>query len=241
MASANLLRISDFQRKRNITDPPTLSPILDVAVPRSQVWLLPHNTPFELIIATEESMTAGASGMFTFELLGDMMGAPHLNDNSLVAVYDTVQKKFLTLHSVDYENDKVTVSDAVDGNLCKVFYPMKYGQVQIAIQAPMGMGGLRLPLFNRAVNTIHGVDQYLSTSPLKLREAPRQSGGAFGGWIIPETYRLQVMLKSPVPASVDPLCKPFHISLPYRYAPVGAMPRGYEEAVRQAMLTGGRA
>lgn len=240
MASNSALRKRDFQQKRNITDPPTLSPILDVAVPRSQVWLLPHNRPFELLIATEETQTPTSSGEYVFELTHDTMGLPHLSDNATVAVYDTVQQRYLTVEWFDPENERIKVSDAVEGNPCKLFYPMKTGIVQIAIQAPMGMGGLRLPLFNRAINTVHGVNQYLSTSPLYLREAPAGAGGRFGGWIIPETYRLQVMVKSPVPVTTDEKARNYHIYLPYRFDSVGNMPRGYEEAVRQVMLTGGR-
>lgn len=240
MASNSALRKRDFQQKANITDPPTLSPILDVAVPRSQVWLLPHNRPFELLIATEETQTPTTSGEYVFELTNDTMGLPHLNDNATVAVYDTVQEKYLTVEWFDAENDRIKVVDAVAGNACKLFYPMKTGIVQIAIQAPMGMGGLRLPLFNRAINTVHAVDQYLSTSPLQLRESPAGAGGRFGGWIIPETYRLQVMVKSPVRVTTDERARNYHIYLPYRFDSVGNMPRGYEEAVRQAMLAGGR-
>lgn len=240
MASNSALRKRDFKMMRNIIDPPTLSPILDVAVPRSQVWLLPHNRPFELLIATEETQTPTSSGEYVFELTHDTMGLPHLNDGATVAVYDTVQERYLTVEWFDPENDRIKVSDAVAGNPCKLFYPMKTGIVQIAIQAPMGMGGLRLPLFNRAINTVHGVNQYLSTSPLQLREAPAGAGGRFGGWIIPETYRLQVMVKSPVPVTTDERARNYHIYLPYRFDSVGNMPRGYEEAVRQVMLTGGR-
>lgn len=240
MASNSALRKRDFQQKRNITDPPTLSPILDVAVPRSQAWLLPHNRPFELLIATEETQEAEANGEYTFQLTQDTMGLPHLRDSATVCVYDTVQKKHLTVTAFDAETNKIMVSDAVSGNTCKLFYPMKTGIVQIAIQAPMGMGGLRLPLFNRAINTVHAVDQYLSTSPLQLRESPAGAGGRFGGWIIPETYRLQVMVKSTVQVTTDENARNYHIYLPYRFDSVGNMPRGYEEAVRQVMLTGGR-
>lgn len=240
MASTSALRLRDFKLVRNIVDPPTLSPILDVAVPRSQVWLLPHNRPFEMLIAQEETQTPETSGEYVFELTKDTMGLPHLSDNATVAVYDTVQKKYLTVEWFDPENDRIKVTDAVAGNECKLFYPMKHGLVQIAIQAPMGMGGLRLPLFNRAVNTIHGVNQYLSTSPLQLREAPLSAGGQFGGWIIPETYRLQIMIQSDKRVTTDERARNYHVFIPYRYASVSQMPPGYEEAVRQVMLTGGR-
>src|SRR5690606_38869007 len=150
---------------RNIVDPPTLSPILDVAVPRSQVWLLPHNRPFEMLIAQEETQTPITSGEYVFELTNDTMGLPHLSDAATVAVFDTVRGRYLTVEWFDPENDLIKLSDAVTGIPCNLFYPMKHGLLQIAIQAPMGMGGLRLPLFNRAINTIHGVNQYLSTSP----------------------------------------------------------------------------
>lgn len=240
MASTSALRLRDFQMKRNIIDPPTLSPILDVAVPRSQAWLIPHNQPFEMLIAQEETQTPTTSGEYTFDLVNDTMGLPHLNDNATVAVYDTEQKRYLRVEWFDPEGDRIKVSDAVAGNACKLFYPMKQGLVQIAIQAPMGMGGLRLPLFNRAINTIHAVDQYLSTSPLQLREAPHGAGGQFGGWVIPETYRLQVMVQSDKRVTTDEKARNYHIYLPYRFVSVGKMPEGYEEAVRQVMLTGGR-
>lgn len=240
MASIASLRLSDFKMIRNITNPPTLSPILDVAVPRSQVWLLPHNRPFEMLIAQEETQTPTTSGEYIFELTNDTMGLPHLPDNATVAVYDTVQEKYLTVEWFDPENDRIKVTDAVAGNPCKLFYPMKRGLVQIAIQAPMGMGALRLPVFNRSVNTIHGVNQYLSTSPLQLREAPLSAGGQFGGWIVPETYRLQILVQSDQQATADARARNYHVFIPYRIASVGQMPPGYEEAVRQVMLTGGR-
>jgi len=240
MASTAVLRLRDFKMMRNIVDPPTLSPILDVAVPRSQVWLLPHNRPFEMLIAQEETQTPDASGEYVFELTKDTMGLPHLKDSATVAVYDTVQERYLTVEWFDPENDRIKVSDAVAGNPCKLFYPMKHGLLQIAIQAPMGMGGLRLPLFNRAINTIHGVNQYLSTSPLQLREAPMSAGGQFGGWIIPETYRLQIMVQSDKQVTTDRRARNYHVFIPYRIASVSQMPPGYEEAVRQVMLTGGR-
>src|SRR5690606_737834 len=209
---------------RNIVDPPTLSPILDVAVPRSQVWMLPHKRPSELLIAHDENTTPILSWEYVFELTNDTMGLPHLSDAATVAVYDTVQERYLTVEWFDPENDRIKVSDAVAGNPCKLFYPMKHGLLQIAIQAPMGMGGLRLPLFNRAINTIHGVNQYLSTSPLELRETPLSAGGQFGGWIIPETYRLQIMVQSDKRVTADERARNYHVFIPYRFTSVGQMP-----------------
>lgn len=240
MAIQNILRVRDFNRKPNVIDPPLLTPVLDMQVPRGEHMLLPHNQPFEMVLPQEETHTPNASGEYTFTLTNTFMDVPHLTDQEVVYVYDTVAEKFLTVLSVDYENKKVTVADAVSGNECKVFVPLSQGLVQIAVIAPVGFGSLRMPLFNRAINAVHGVNQYLATSPLRLREAPSQVGGQYGGWLIPETFRLQVLVTSKQRVTTDPAAKNYILNLHYRVAPASQFPSGTVDAVMAMMTNQGR-
>ena len=242
MASFTRLTKRDFTQRVNINNPATLSPILDVAVPRGQVWLLGHNDPMEMTVITQE-LFAGAdapnAAAFQFQLNNEITDIPHLIDSQVVAVFDTVTGAYLTIDSVDYENDTVTVDDATPGNDCIVFYPFKRGNIRIAIQAPVGMGSLMLPIFSRGLNGIHTVDQYQTTSPLKLRDNTN-FGGNFGGWVVPETYRLQVLLNSAIPATTHPAARNYHISIPYKHAPQGAFPADLSQRVKALMSSGGR-
>lgn len=242
MASFNALRKSDFTAKTNVTQPePEFSTILYKRVPRSQAWLLPHNKPLRMQFVTQESHTPNANGNYTFQLTGDMMDLPHLNDNDVVKVWDVDASKYLTITDVDYENNEVTVSDATNGNACLVFYPFTRGTIRIVLRAPQAMGDASGPIFNRSVRDIHGVDQGLATSPLLIREAPRQAGGLFGGWVLPETWQLQFLLKSDVTISNHERAVNYRIWFPYRFAPVGQMPRGYETGVLESLIQlGGR-
>ncbi len=242
MANFSQLGISDFTMKSNIIG--ELSPILDVAVPRSQGWLLQHNEPIEMVLSTMETITPDATGAYTFELDHAMIDIPQMTDDRIIAVYDTVTESYLTIDSVDYEADEINVTDAVDGNECKVFYPFRDGIVQVAVTAPMGLGTVRLPLLNRGVANVHGVNQFLTTSPVKLREAPQSAGGNFGGWLLPETFRLQVLLKSTVPITTDTLARNYHISIPYRFTSWGQIaavaPNARDAVLHQMVTAGGR-
>lgn len=243
MAFHSILSRASFQEVMNITTPPTLSPILTARVPRGQVWLLPHNKRFEMVLVRQtDPILAAATGAETYTV-GDFMDVSHLNMLNTVVVWDTDAGAHLTVTDFDTVAGEVTVSDSTLGNDVIAFLPMHTGRVQIALVGNLGFGSLRLPLYNNSVQLMHAVDQWQTSTPnLQLRNFPRTTGLNFGGWVIPEAMQLQVMLDSELSIADSPAAVSYnyYVKIPYHTASVEQMPAGYEKAVYELMVNQGR-
>jgi hypothetical protein len=239
--SSGRLTLADFTKTANISSPETLSPVLSVTVPRGVTWFLPADQTIEMILPAKVAATPDATNE---DILagGAAIGAtPNLTDAESILVYDTVGEKYLTVSAVNRGTGAVTVSDATSGQACSLYLPMMQGTVQIAIVAPMGLGNLSIPIFNRSLSAVHSVNQQLSTSRMVLKPGPYQAESGFSGWPVPEGFKLQVLVKSSKAIAVnDALATQAYIDIPYRYMARSATPKGLDQAMLQYMTTQGR-
>lgn len=240
MAEQGYLLKKDFDMLPNITNPVIMSPILDVKVPRGQAWLLPSRTPIEMAIMRDETHTSPSSGNVTFQLL-PFMDISFLNDNQTVQVFNSSGEE-MNISDVDYQNHTVTVENAVAGQEYKFFVPINQGVLRIGIAFPAGSGTVESTLLNRNIQSIHGINQFHSASPLLLKGHSSDSlMQTFGGQIITESMRLQISLQSKYQATIDPLCSNYFVNIPYRIASIHDFPANIKEMIAGNMINkGGR-
>lgn len=241
MAQKSILTLADFGRKANIIDPPHWSPILDVAVPRSQAWLIETNSQLKLRIPTAETFEAEGDGTVIYQLQGAIIDCPHVSDEVAIKAYDKTAGKYLEIRSVDYENKTVEVEGNVSGNEVTIYFPFADGALRMAVVAPMGMAVLEMPIFNYPLSFIHGINQYLGTSGLKINPPMDELLRQFGGVVIPEQFRFQLQVKSKTRVTLDTQADNYMVEIPYRFAPYAEMPQGIKQAVLGNMVQlGGR-
>lgn len=240
MAEQGYLLKEHFDMLANITNPVTMSPILDVKVPRGQAWLLPSRTPIEMAIMRDETHTSPSSGNVTFQLL-PFMDISFLSDNQTVQVFNSSGEEMEIL-DVDYQNHTVTIADAEAEEEYKFFVPINQGVVSIRIAFPAGSGTVESTILNRNIQSIHGINQFHSASPLLLKGHSSDSlMQIFGGQIITESMRLQVCLQSKYQATTDPICTNYFIRIPYRIASIHDFPANIKEIIAGNMINkGGR-
>lgn len=251
------LTIDRFTRKQNITQPEaTFTPILDVEVPRGETWFFDERQEFEMALGAYQEFTAAATGTESYDVSSAIADLPHIPDYEDVAVYDVTAGQYLTISSVNYYNapsnaNRVTVSDAVDGNTVRVYSSPLVGSVRMVLSAP-GIGELRYPIFTRSMRMVHLGDQANSRSKLLLNPAVIRANMAgepegFAGHIAPSHYRVQVMYRGAVTIPTDAAALAnasnngiAYLDLPYRVVPSSQVDPRIPAMVRRVLADGGR-
>lgn len=193
--SRSLLTVTDFTKQAYIDG--RLSEILTYEVPRSQVVLLPSDEKLQLMVPAQFEVASDANGTDEY-----LVGEPIANSAGIVnygevSVWDEDAQKYLTVSSVDYGAGKVTVSDATSGNTVHIFYPpaSNAAVLRIDLFPPMGHSSFGVPVFMRSFRTTFIVDQTSEYSPVTLRRAGGQMQQLHGGWVVPETWGIHLMVE----------------------------------------------